>query len=92
MNPIDVDAKIDANRNRSIQRLRNLVQAYPEGEEPLQNIVAELFEKVGCHVDYLRLLPTTVQLKKEFAVAEAIDMTKRVHLIGKITGSGGGKR
>ncbi|MCJ7731451.1 M20/M25/M40 family metallo-hydrolase [Candidatus Bathyarchaeota archaeon] len=91
MNHAYVYAKIDENRDRSIQRLRELVQVYPEGEKPLQDKVAELFEAVGCKVDYLELLPTTVQLNKEFAVAEAIDMTKRIHIIGKIKGSGGGK-
>ena len=54
-------------------------------------IKSELFNEVGCQVEYLRLLPTTVQLNKEFAVDEAIDITKRVHIIGKITGSGRGR-
>ncbi|TFH15883.1 hypothetical protein E4H04_07560, partial [Candidatus Bathyarchaeota archaeon] len=91
MNHAYVYAKIDENRDRSILRLRELVQVYPEGEKPLQDKVAELFEAVGCKVGYLELLPTTVQLNKEFAVAEAIDMTKRIHIIGKIKGSGRGK-
>ena len=91
MNPNLVYQKIDENREKSIQRLRELVQKYPEGEKPLQDKVAELFEEVGCKVDYLQLLPTTVQLHKEFAVEEAIDMTKRIHIIGKINGTGGGK-
>lgn len=91
MNPRQVYSKIDENREKSIQRLRELVQVYPQGEKPLQDKVAKLFEEVGCEVEYLELLPTTVQLHKEFAVAEAIDMTKRIHIIGKIKGTGGGK-
>ncbi len=35
--------------------------------------------------------PLLFSFNKEFAVAEAIDMTKRIHIIGKIKGSGGGK-
>ena len=91
MNPNLVYQKIDENREKSIQRLKELVQKYPEGEKPLQDKVAELFREVGCEVDYLQLLPTTVQLNKEFAVEEAIDMTKRIHIIGTIKGTGGGK-
>jgi len=91
MNPQIVYSKIDENREKSINRLRELVQEYPEGEKPLQDKVAELFREVGCDVDYLQLLPTTVQLHKEFAVEEAIDMTKRIHIIGKIKGTGGGR-
>ncbi|MCW4014701.1 MAG: M20/M25/M40 family metallo-hydrolase [Candidatus Bathyarchaeota archaeon] len=91
MNPSQVYAKIDENRETSINRLRELVKVYPQGEQELQDKVAELFEEVGCKVDYLKLLPTTVQLHKEFAVEEAIDMTKRIHIIGKIEGTGNGK-
>ena len=91
MNFNQVYSKIDENREKSINRLRELVRVYPEGEEKLQDKVAEIFETVGCEVDYLKLLPTTVQLHKEFAVEEAIDMTKRIHIIGKIKGSGDGK-
>ena len=91
MNFSQVYSKIDENREKSINRLRELVQVYPEGEQELQDKIAELFEEVGCKVDYLKLLPTTVQLHKEFAVEEAIDMTKRIHIIGKIEGTGDGK-
>lgn len=91
MNYSQVYSKIDENREKSINRLRELVQVYPEGEQELQDKVADIFEKIGCKVDYLKLLPTTVQLHKEFAVEEAIDMTKRIHIIGKIEGTGDGK-
>ena len=32
-----VYAEIDANRSKSIQRLRELIKVYPEGEEHLQD-------------------------------------------------------
>ena len=91
MKPSQVYSKIDENREQSIKRLQTLVQVYPEGEKPLQDKIADFFRDVGCDVEYLELLPTTVQLNKEFAVTEAIDMTKRIHIIGKIKGTGGGK-
>ncbi len=47
--------------------------------------------ELGCVVQVLKLLPTTVQLEREFAVEETIDMTERTHVMGKIPGSGGGR-
>jgi acetylornithine deacetylase len=91
MNAQQIYSKIDENREKSIKRLQNLVRKYPEGEKPLQDYVANIFKEIGCEVHYLQLLPTTVQLHKEFAVEEAVDMTKRIHIIGKIKGTGGGK-
>lgn len=91
MNLTPIYKIIDKNRDNSIQLLRELVQTYPQGEEALQQKISELFREVGCDVDYLKLLPTTVHLHKEFAVEEAIDMTERIHVIGKIKGKGNGK-
>jgi hypothetical protein len=38
-----------------------------------------------------KLLPTTVQLNKEFAAEETIDMTPRTHIIGRLRGFGKGR-
>lgn len=91
MNFNRVYSEIDEKRDRSIKRLRELVKLYPKGEKELQDKIAQFFEKIGCEVEYLELLPTTIQLNKEFAVEEAIDMTQRIHIIGKIKGTGEGK-
>jgi acetylornithine deacetylase len=89
--PSKIYETVDRNRDRYIDNLRELVQLYPEGEENLQRHISEIMESLGCEVDLLALEPTTIQLHKEFAASETIDMTKRVHIIGKLKGAGGGK-
>ena len=63
----------------------------PKGEEKLQEKIANRFDKLGCETHLLKLLPTTVQLHREFAVQEAIDMNVRTHVVGKVNGSGAGR-
>ena len=91
MNFSQANSRIEENREEAIKLLQELVNIYPRGEEKLQKKIAELFKEIGCQVDYIKLLPSTVQLNKEFAVEEAIDMTERIHVIGQIKGSGGGR-
>lgn len=82
---------IDEHRAESIEYLRGLVRLYPEGEETLQAHLAEKFGGLGCEVHVEKLLPTDVQLSKEFAVKETIDMVPRTHIIGRLRGFGGGR-
>jgi acetylornithine deacetylase len=78
-------------RQRYIDELREMVRLYPRGEERLQEAIGEKFEALGCETKSLKLLPTTVQLNREFAVQEAIDMSLRTHVVGKVSGSGAGR-
>jgi len=82
---------IDEHRTESIEYLRSLVKRYPEGEEPLQAHLAKRFDALGCEVHVEKLMPTDVQLSKEFAVKETIDMVPRTHIIGRLRGTGGGR-
>jgi acetylornithine deacetylase len=82
---------VDKHRDESISYLQLLVQRYPEGEEPLQEHLMTRFRDLGCQVHVEKLLPTTVQLSKEFATEETIDMTPRTHIIGKLEGLGEGR-
>jgi len=82
---------IDENREKYVDSLGELVRFYPQGEERLQEVIAGKFEKLGCKTKVLKLLPTTVQLEKEFAVQEAIDMSLRTHVVGKVQGMGTGR-
>ncbi len=86
-----VDKIIEENRDRYIEQLGNLTRWYPEGEEAFQQHIADRMEELGCEVHVKKLLPVDVQLKKEFAVTEAIDMSLRTHIIGVYKGTGGGK-
>jgi acetylornithine deacetylase len=82
---------IEENSHRYIDELGEMVRLYPEGEERLQETIAVRFEELGCKTKSLKLLPTTVQLSQEFAVQEAIDMSLRTHIVGKISGTGEGR-
>jgi acetylornithine deacetylase len=82
---------IEENSLRYIEELGEMVRIYPSGEERLQEAIAEKFEALGCETKSVKLLPTTVQLSQEFAVQEAIDMSLRTHIVGKITGTGEGR-
>ncbi|MBM3291947.1 M20/M25/M40 family metallo-hydrolase [Candidatus Bathyarchaeota archaeon] len=84
-------AYIDEHREESVFFLKSLVQNYPEGEEFLQSKLSELFRKLGCTVYVEKLFPTQVQLSKEFAAEETIDMSERTHIIGKLNGLGNGR-
>jgi acetylornithine deacetylase len=82
---------IDENRQQYIAFLRKLIQASESGEAAVQAVVAERFGDLGCEVETLELLPTRLSLEKEFAAEEAIDMTERITVVGKLSGTGGGK-
>ena len=86
-----VDKIIEENREKSIERLGDLVRYYPEGEEAFQQRIADRLVELDCEVHVKKLLPVNVQLRKEFAIEEAIDMTERTHVIGVYKGTGGGR-
>jgi acetylornithine deacetylase len=83
--------QIDEKRDEHISFLRRLIQTSKEGEEAVQAVVAERFAALGCEVETLKLLPTRLSLKNEFAAEESIDMTERISVVGKFVGTGGGK-
>jgi len=87
----DVNRIIDENRESYINWLGDLIRHYPDGEEEFQQMIADRLVELGCEVHVKKLLPVDVQLKKEFAVEEAIDMTDRTHVIGVYRGTGGGR-
>jgi acetylornithine deacetylase len=82
---------IDEHREESVAYLQSLIRRYPEGEEPLQMHLVELFSELGCEVHIEKLLPTTVQLSGEFAADETIDNVPRTHVIGCVRGTGKGR-
>ncbi len=68
-----------------------MVRLYPIGEENLQQNIRDKLKALGCETQILNLLPTTVQLNREFAVQEVIDTSLRIHVVGKVKGSGSGR-
>jgi acetylornithine deacetylase len=82
---------IDENRQQYVAFLRELIQASESGEAAVQAVVAKRFEDLGCEVETLELLPTRLSMEQEFAAEEAIDLTERITVVGKLTGTGGGR-
>ena len=76
--PQNLFETIDENRQRHISFLRRLVESTKEGEERVQRVVAERFKELGCKVDVLRVVPTSLDLKNQFASSDVIDSTERV--------------
>ena len=82
---------VEENRERYIQLIRGLVKDSRDGEEALQRTVAGKFSELGCEVETLKLLPIGLSPEKEFAAGESIDLSERVSVVGRRTGTGGGR-
>ena len=89
--PQNLFETIDENRQQHISFLRRLVESTKEGEERVQRVVAERFKELGCKVDVLRVVPTSLDLKNQFASSDVIDSTERVTVVCTIQGSGEGR-
>ncbi|MCK4400602.1 M20/M25/M40 family metallo-hydrolase [Candidatus Bathyarchaeota archaeon] len=82
---------VEENRDRYIQLIRGLVKDSRDGEEALQRSVAGKFSELGCEVETLKLLPIGLSPEKEFAAKESIDLSERISVVGRHTGTGGGR-
>jgi acetylornithine deacetylase len=87
----DLYEKIEKNKNRHIAFLQQLIQAQKGGEETVQALVAKKFKELGCEVETLRIKPTSLKFKYQFAAEDAIPDKKRISVVGKYPGSGNGR-
>ena len=83
--------RVEENRERYIQLIRGLVKESKDGEEALQRWIADRFSMLGCEVETLKLRPIGLSLEKEFAEEEIMGLSERISVVGKLTGSGGGR-
>ena len=83
--------QIEKNRDKHIDFLQQLIQAQKGGEEAVQALVARRFEELGCTVETLRIKPTSLKFKYQFAAESAIPDKKRISVVGKYPGSGNGR-
>jgi len=82
---------IDANSEKHLDFLKQLIRAQRDGEEAVQSIVAERFRKLGCKVETLKILPANLSMKHQFAAQETIPSKKRVSVVGTFQSSNPGK-
>ena len=83
--------KIEQKKDRHIAFLQALIQAQKGGEETVQTLIAEKFDEMGCAVETLRIKPTSLKFKYQFAAENAIPDKKRISVVGKYPGSRNGR-
>jgi acetylornithine deacetylase len=83
--------KIEKNNTQHIAFLQQLIQAQTGGEESVQALVAKKFGEMGCDVETLRIKPTSLKFKYQFAAGGAVPDKKRISVIGKYQGSRDGR-
>jgi acetylornithine deacetylase len=82
---------IEEDREGHLAFLQRLVQAQQQGEEAVQDLVAERFRELGMEVETHRLVPIQLSSDLEFAAEESIDRTERISVVGRLPGTGDGK-
>jgi len=82
---------IERNKERHVSFLQQLIQAQKGGEEAVQAFVAKTFEELGCTVETLRIKPTSLEFKYQFAAEDSIPDKKRISVVGKYSGSRKGR-
>ena len=84
-------ARVDATSERHLDFLRELIRTGERGEEAVQAVVEQRFSDLGCDVDVIRVLPSSLRLEREFAAGTMIDETERISVVGVCRGTGGGR-
>jgi acetylornithine deacetylase len=87
----DIYKNIEKKRGEHIAFLQQLIQAQKGGEEEVQSLVAAKFKELGCHVETLRIKPTNLKFKYQFAAARFIPDKKRISVVGTYPGTGKGR-
>ncbi len=71
--------------------LQELIRLGRDGEAAVQARVAEALAAIGCAVETVEYDPAAVTLKEEFATGQTLQPGQRRAVIGRLTGSGGGR-
>ncbi len=78
--------RIDLHAGRHLAFLQDLNRAATEGEEAVQDRVAERFASLGCRVEVLRIPPTELKLRQEFAARQEVSDEERISVVGTYPG------
>ena len=84
-------SQIDRGQEKHLAFLLELIRTSEKGEEAVQEKVAEKFRGLGCAVEVLKIRPSDLRLKNEFAAAQPSGMEERTSVVGSLKGSGNGR-
>ena len=84
-------ARVDASAEQHLAFLQKLIRTGERGEEAVQAVVEQRFRELGCDVEVVRVLPSSLRLEKEFAAGAMIDETERISVVGVCRGNGSGR-
>jgi len=84
-------AQADASAEQHLAFLQKLIQTGERGEDAVQAVIEQRFEELGCEVEVLRVLPSSLRLEREFAAGAMIDETERISVVATCRGTGDGK-
>ncbi len=89
-NGSDLKAHIQNKRDQYIDVLRELLATSAEGEEVLQQAIAQRFEDLGCQVESIASQPNRFALASDFAPPEPEPEPDRVSVVAVQAGAGDG--
>ncbi len=84
-------SSIDADQKYYVDVLRSLVSWSAQGEDAVQQDIAERLERLGCQVDIVRNSPNQYVLKDDFAVEPSSQSPERPSVVGRMAGAGDGR-
>jgi acetylornithine deacetylase len=82
--------QIEKNTDGHLAFLRSLSRTSKEGEEAVQDLVADRFKALGCDVEVLRIFPGTLEFKNEFVADQEVPQIKRISVVGTYPGAKNG--
>ena len=83
--------KIDQKREDHIGFLKELVRISENGEEAIQQRVADKLTELGLDVEMIRYDPLALSTRREFAAQSTVNPSQHVSVAGKLPGAEGGR-
>jgi len=87
----ELNRAIELNAAKHLVFLQKLSRATRDGEEVVQAMVAQRLKDLGCEVETLRISPSDIKLKHEFAHLGEISTESRISVVGRYSGSNRGR-
>ena len=88
--PEGLKAHVQAQRERYIDVMRDLLAKSAEGEDALQQAVAQYLSQLGCQVESIASKPNRFVLSDDFAPSQSSDDAERMSIVGMKARDGNG--